>query len=97
MEQTIRVCTFCLISLQFAVFKIGFQMSVITIFAGKTERMNAYSSTCGVKGGKNKSKVLSISLAFGILEFLAVQQALHLVITQNCTHTVSILFPRGRI
>ena len=29
------------------------------ISSGKTQRMNAYSSTCGVKRGKNISNILS--------------------------------------
>ena len=31
---------------------------------GKTQRMNAYSSTCGVKRGKNISNILSNILQF---------------------------------
>ena len=37
------------------IFFIVFSL-IVRKYTGKTIRMNAYSSACGVRGGKNKSK-----------------------------------------
>ena len=60
-EQIIQVNTVNVVNLHISCIKCGpvsLPFCIALYFLGKTERMNAYSSTCGVKGGRNKSNTI---------------------------------------